>query len=309
MAKYRESDVAAGQGLFLTVHLNEQLLPGTFEYMLDQIIGTKIDTSVFDKKYKNDLRGASAIPPNVLLKLIIYGYSKGCKSSRQIWELSRNNIIAKALTGDMSIHWTSIADFISGNSEEFHEIFMEVLTYCNELGLIGGETFAIDGLRLPSNASLEMSGTKKELEKRLDVYQSMSKKHVSRHQRKDEAGEVDEVTKERFEERQHRLSLRIDKIQGFLKGMKEKQGKGGQEIRSNVTDNESAMIKSAKGLIQGYIGIAVTDEKNQIIISAEAVGTANEGEHLPALLDKTTKNLKDAGVAEREEKAILGDPN
>ena len=36
---------------------------------------------------------------------------------------------------------------------------------CNELGLIGGETFAEDGLRLPSNASIEKSGTKKELEK------------------------------------------------------------------------------------------------------------------------------------------------
>jgi transposase len=113
----------------------------------------KIDISIFDKNYKNDQTGASAVPPSVLLKLIIYGYRNGCKSSRKLWALSRQNIIAKALTGDMEIHWTTIADFISENSHDFKEVFTKVLGYCNELQLICGEDFAVDGLRLPSNAS------------------------------------------------------------------------------------------------------------------------------------------------------------
>ena len=118
MAKYRTTDVASGQGLFLTVNLQEQLLPDTFEYMLDKLIGGKIDLSIFELRYKNDLTGASAVPPSVLLKLVIYGYYTGNKSSRKISELNRNNIIAKALTGDMKIHWTTIADFISRGIEE-----------------------------------------------------------------------------------------------------------------------------------------------------------------------------------------------
>jgi hypothetical protein len=80
MAKYRTTDVAGGQGLFLSVNLREQLLPGSFEHMLNEIIGTRIDMGVFDKKYKNDLTGAGAVPPSVLLKLIIYGYYNGCIS-------------------------------------------------------------------------------------------------------------------------------------------------------------------------------------------------------------------------------------
>jgi transposase len=55
-----------------------------------------------------------------------------------------NNITAKALTGDMEPHWTTIADFISGNSERFKEVFTKVLAYCTGLDLIGGQTFAID---------------------------------------------------------------------------------------------------------------------------------------------------------------------
>jgi len=311
MAKYRTSDVEAGQGLFLTVNLQKQLLPDSFEYMLNEIIGTKIDLGIFDKKYKNDITGASAVPPSVLLKLIIYGYHNGCISSRKIYELNNNNIIAKALTGDMEIHWTTIADFISGNKEAVKETFAQVLMYCNELGLIGGENFAVDGLRLPSNASIDMSGTEEQLKKRLAVCQKMATKHIERHARKDAQGASDVQTKEQFERRQKQLNRRIEKIKDFLEKMKKKEGRDGKEIQSNVTDNESAMIHSSKGFIQGYIGIAVSDQKSQVITSAQAFGNANETEYLPEMLDLNCENLEKAGVNAEEGKKItvLADPN
>jgi transposase len=311
MARYKESDVSAGQGLFLTVNLKEQLLPGTFEHMLDNLLGTKIDISVFDKKYKNDITGASAISPCTLLKLIFYGYYQGRKSSRSIWDLSRHNIISKALTGDMEIHWTTIADFISSNSKDFKEIFVKVLMYANELGLIGGETFAEDGLRLPSNASMDMSGTKEELEKRVELYRKMAAKHLARHLKTDAQGELDGDAKKRFEARQELLARKIENLDNFLCNMEKKPGRHIEEVKSNVTDNESAMIHSSKGYLQGYIGIAVTDSKNQIIVAAEAVGTANEGEHFPGLLDETLDNLDKASVTQPEGKprAFMADAN
>jgi transposase len=311
LARFKTTDVSAGQGLFLVVNLKEQLLPGTFEHMLDTLLGTKIDISIFDKNYNNDHTGASAIPPCVLLKLIIYGYYRGHKSSRRIWELSRNNIIAKALTGDMEIHWTTIADFISTNSDGFKKVFTEVLAYCNELELIGGDEFAVDGLRLPSNASMDMSGTKEELTKRLASYRKMAEKHLSKHIKSDERGEIDASANERFEARQKELSRRIVRISDFLEGMVEKKGRHVDEVKSNVTDNESAMIHSSKGFLQGYIGIAVSDSKNQVIVCADAVGTANEGEHLPGLIDHTFENLGEASVKQTEDKppVFMADAN
>jgi len=302
MAKYRTTDAAAGQGLFLSVNLQEQLLPDSFEYMLNEIVGTKIDLSGFDNKYNNDLTGARAVPPSALLKLIFYGYYKGNISSRKIYELNNNNIIAKALTGDMRIHWTTIADFISGNKEAVEGTFAQVLMYCNELGLIGGENFAVDGLRLPSNASIEMSGTEKQLKKRLGAYRRMAAKHIERHARKDIEGTSDGGMEERFEKRQKKLNGRIEKISQFLEKMQRKEGRNFKEIQSNVTDNESAMIHSTKGYIQGYVGIAVSDQKSQIITSAQAFGSANETEHLPEMLDRNIKNLKEAGVKQEEGK-------
>src|SRR5215469_17997224 len=116
MPRYKHSDAQDGQGLFLVVDLKAQLPAGTFEHMLNEIIGTKIDASAFDQNYRNDHTGASAIPPEALLKLALYGYRNGHTSSRSLERLNQGNITAKALTGDMPIHFTTIAKFISGNS-------------------------------------------------------------------------------------------------------------------------------------------------------------------------------------------------
>jgi len=310
MARYKHTDIEDGQGVFLTINLKNQLLPGTFEYMLNDLMSNKIDVSIFDGNYKNDKTGAKAIPPMALLKLIIYGYSKGKNSSRGLWELAEDNIIAKALTGGLQPHWTTIADFISSNSEKFQEVFVKVLAYCVELGLVGGETFAVDGLRLPSNASIDMSGTKEELKKRMEVYRRMAEKHLAKHQKNDEGG-MDEERSRHYKERQKHLALQIEKVGKFLEEMEPKEGKQDKEIKSNVTDNESAMIHSSKGYIQGYIGLAVTDKENQIIVQAEAVGSASEGEHLPFMVDKTLENMERALAKNPEgmKPAFMADAN
>ena len=72
MARFKDYD--RSQGLFLTVNLDEQLIPGTFEWTLDYLID-KLDMSLFEKNYNNDETGAKAYPPNALLKIIIYSYS------------------------------------------------------------------------------------------------------------------------------------------------------------------------------------------------------------------------------------------
>jgi len=124
----------------------------------------------------------------------------------------------------------------------------------------------------------------------------MAEKHVAKHLRNDEQGEMEEEEKRHYYERQKRLGQKIEKIRNFLGTMKKKEGKQGHENKSNVTDNESAMIQDSSGYLQGYIGIAVADKKNQVIVHAEAVGSANEGEHMPGIVKKTLENIKEAGI-------------
>ena len=60
----------------------------------------------------------------------------------------------------------SITDFISRQQDEIVSIFRDVLLVCDEQGLIGKQMFGVDGVKLPSNASKEWSGTLAELEKK-----------------------------------------------------------------------------------------------------------------------------------------------
>jgi len=84
----------------MAVNLKEQLLPDTFEWTIDYLIN-KTDMSLFDEKYKNDERGAAAYPPRVLLKIILYCYSRGIITSRRIEKACRDSIIVKALAEDL----------------------------------------------------------------------------------------------------------------------------------------------------------------------------------------------------------------
>jgi transposase len=64
--------------------LREQIIPGTFEFALNFIIENEMDLSVFKNRYCNDATGAKAYDPAILLKVILYAYSRGIISSRSI---------------------------------------------------------------------------------------------------------------------------------------------------------------------------------------------------------------------------------
>jgi transposase len=89
------------------------------------------------------------------LKVILYCYSKGIITSRQIEKTCRENIIIKALAEDCEPDHGTIAVFISTNSEAVQGLFAQIVLQCAKLKLITGEMFAIDGCKLPSNASKE----------------------------------------------------------------------------------------------------------------------------------------------------------
>ena len=154
------------QGKFISVFFDKQILPGTFEYTLSNIVDNELDLSVFDDKYGNDQTGASAYDPRILLKIVLYAYSRGIVSSRKIEQACRENVIFMALSAGTRPHFTTIADFISSMDKEIIHQIRDVPLVCDDLGLIGKEMSAIDGCKMPSNASKEWSGTREDFEKK-----------------------------------------------------------------------------------------------------------------------------------------------
>lgn len=222
-----------------------------------------------------------------MLKIILFAYSKGVYSSRRIEQLCIENIVFKALSGNTCPDHSTISEFVSSMGEDIQNIFVDVLTVCNEMDLIGGEIFALDGHKVSSNASKEWSGKISDLDNKQNKFKKVTELLVKKHKETDSKEE-----KENYKERIIKYKAKINKITEFIKENKPKEGKRIKEKQSNITDNESARIKSSHGVIQGYTGEAMTDEKNQIIIYAEAFGDSHEQEYVDDMVIGTEKIMK-----------------
>jgi transposase len=214
MARYEEYDYS--QGKFIPIHFDKQIVPGRFEYTLHYLIDKEIDLSIFDSRYRNDETGAPAYDPAILLKIILYAYSRGITSSRKIAQCCRENIIFMALAADTKPHFTTMADFISTLDQEIIHLFLEVLLICDEMGLIGKEMFAVDGCKLPSNASKEWSGAKRDLGKKKKRMEKAIRQIVRRHREVD-AREADRGVIEGEEQYVETLWGKVKKIRVWLR--------------------------------------------------------------------------------------------
>lgn len=274
MAKFIPYDY--NQHALVVVNFQDQIQPGTFEYALHFLIEQKLDLSVFDPEYHNDNAGRPAYDPAILLKIILFAYSKGITSSRQIEWCCQSNIIFKALSCDTIPHFTTIASFVSSFPAQIESVFEQVLLVCHQQGLLGNELFAIDGCKLPSNAAKQWSGTFKELAAKRKKLKKLIRHHVQRHRELDarDAGEAEQ--RQRTRQTIETLSAAADRIGEFLRKSEPRMGraKKPKEVKGNITDNDSAKMTTSKGTIQGYNGIAAVDGKHQIVIAAHAMAKA-----------------------------------
>lgn len=288
------------QTAMIVVNFKDQLQPGTFEYAIHHLIETKLDLSVFYPKYQNDDGGRPAYDPAILLKIILFAYSKGITRSREIQWCCETNIIFKALSCDSVPHFTTIAAFVSSRSEEIERLFEQILLICHEQKLIGLELFAIDGCKMSSNAAKEWSGNFEELDKKRSKIKRLIQHHIKEHQALDQETNEHEYRIKRKEQAIETLNKAHDKIDRFLKTASPRmgQGKRPKEVKSNITDNQSAKMTTSKGTIQGYNGVATVDKKHQIIVDAQAFGEGQEHHTLQPVTEVIKDRFSRLGISD-----------
>ena len=280
MARYKKYNKE--QSLMVPVRLGDQLQPGTFEYTVSHLVDREIDLSGFAARYKNDLIGAPAYDPRILLKVVLFAYSRGILGSRRIAQACEENVVFMALGGDSRPHFTTIAHFITTMDDLIGAVFTDVLSICYTEGLIGGKMFAVDGCKISSNCSKEWSGTKAQLRKKAAKIQESIRKLLRRHRAEDEQdrGGGDGQQRESESKAIENLRAKAKRVREFLADNEDRLGAGGKPVKSNITDNESAKMPSAHGVIQGYNGIATVDAAHQIVVDAQAYGEGHEAKRL-----------------------------
>ena len=293
MAKFRRYDYS--QKVLIPVSLEEQLVPGSLEFAIHMLIETRMDMSVFEGNYKNDETGRSAYDPKILLKVVLLAYARGLISSRQIERACCENVTFMALSGNQRPDHSTIATFVSSMKDQILPLFCDILLVCEQENLLGGTFFALDGVKLPANASKECSGTIAELKKKKDKIQQKVKRLLKDQIDADKDDDDDFRTPPKVEQQIEKLNKQADRIEKWLKKNNAKISSNGRELKSNLTDNDSALMLTSGGTIQGYNGQALVDDKHQIIVHGQAFGSGQDAKHLDPMVDGAKANLEKIG--------------
>ncbi|MBK8575891.1 MAG: transposase [Elusimicrobia bacterium] len=297
MPRYKEANYAQGQ--FVSIQFEHQILPGSFEHALCYVIDHKINMSAFDALRKNDDVGAPAYDPRVMLKIVLAAYARGMISSRDIAFACEQNVVFMALSARSVPHFTTIAQFIREMGPVIKGLFVDVLLYCDELGLIGREMFAIDGCKISSNASKEWSGTKEDFEKKKAKFSKLVETLVAKHKEVDAGKQVLPAEVRAKEEKAIKsLEDKIATLDEWLKTQEDKISHTGLPKKSHLYDNESAKMVSSHGVVQGYNGVAAVDGECQVVVSAEAFGEGSEVKLLEPMVDSVEKTFAALGDTE-----------
>jgi len=298
------------QKVFIPLSLDEQLLEGSLEYAIHHLIEERVEERWFSHLYHNEQTGCRAYSPKLLLKVILFGYSRGLKSSRQLEAACKENVLFLALACQERPDHSTFSDFITRLEELMVVLYSEILLVCFDEGLLGGTEFSLDGLKLPSNASREWSGTLKDLRLKQEKLKERIKEKLREHRRADkedaaatlqQGGDQNEGSEQKQRSRKRtaasigRLRQKLERIGSFLEEAEPRQGASG-EIQSNVTDNESARMRTGHGTIQGYNAQALVDAKHQIILHAQASSDGQDYRQVAPVFEGARETIQLAGL-------------
>jgi hypothetical protein len=141
--------------------------------------------------------------------------------------------------------------------------------------------------------------------------QQLLEEHLQGDKEDDHGPGPDGPDETKREKQVKRLQKQAERIGKWLQGNEAKHGTTGNEISSNLTDNDSAKMKTAHGVIQGYNSQAMIDAKHQVIIHGEAFGNGQDYAHGPPMLEGARENLQSLGHGDEffVEKIFTADTN
>src|SRR3954469_8348845 len=156
MAKvFRSWDV--DQGWLLPPALHEFVPPGHMAHFVRDTVRGALDLSAILDTYTEE-RGYPPYHPGMMVALLLYGYSRGLYSSRQLARACEERVDVMAVTGLSRPDFRTIADFrkrhLAALSDLFIQVlFIQVLRLCRAAGLVQFGHVAVDGTKLKANAS------------------------------------------------------------------------------------------------------------------------------------------------------------
>lgn len=331
------------QAWLLPPSLHDFVPPGHLAHFVRDTVREALDLSAILEEY-GELRGYPPYHPGMLVALLLYGYSRGVYSSRQLARACEERVDFMALTGLNRPDFRTISDFRKRHLVALADLFGQVLRLCRAAGLVQLGHVAVDGTKLKANASRHKAmsyGRMKVAEPELSAQIAA---WLDRAEREDTAEDQahgadrrgDELPDWAADKRRRLAKIREAKAlleaeaaaadapdddgPGPSSGMRwagrplrAKDGGPPDRAQRNFTDGDSRILPSRDGFIQGYNGQIAVDATRQVIVAHRLVTTAADYHALMPLIDAAHSGLGakprevsgDAGFATEENLAAL----
>lgn len=276
--------------------MREWLPNDHFAWFVVDVMQT-MDLSKFLTKYRSDGVGATAFHPQILVGVILYGYSQGIRSSRQIERHCQEDVAYRIVAANQKPDHCTISRCIKDNSAELSDLFEQALKLCHKMGLVKFGLIALDGTKLKASAALDNNRTRTQLE---DEIATMLAEGRAVDQREDALygpnRRGDELPENCRDDggRKERLKRALEAVTQKEAALEQKQAADElpqKRISGNATDPDSRVMSTRSGFIQGYNAqVAVTE--GQIIVAADVTQEATDKLQLQPMVQQTRANLK-----------------
>jgi transposase len=203
--------------------------------------------------------GNSEYHPHAMLKLLVYGYSYGIRSSRKLERACYHNLSFIWLTSGLKPDHKTIAEFRRKNRSALAKVLKQCARICIQLNLIEGNTLFLDGSKIRANASIGNTWTKKRAQKAL--------KHIDKN--------IQDILN------------KCDMIDETEPGLKELQ----EEESLNTTDPESIRIKKGRNFHAGFNFQSVVDGKEGLILSVDVLRETNDLNQFAFQIEQANQTL------------------
>lgn len=230
--------------------------------------------------------GNAEYDPRSMLKLLVYGYSYGVKSSRKLERECYHNIAFIWLMGGLKPDHKTIAEFRRRNKKALKKVLRHCAQVCIKLKLIAGNILFVDGTKIRANAGRNRTHDRTYYEKLLANLDKRIEQLLADCETADQSEEGTSSYVAMDKELAKNQNLK-ERIKEALKSFASNERK-----HVNQTDPDCTMMHSVQGSHSGYNIQSVVDDEHGLIVHVEAVSDANDARQFARQIDQANELLE-----------------
>lgn len=292
---------------------NQMMLIG---YSIDEFIGkdniarvieayfNKLDLEKMGfKVYSGEAAGQRPYDRKELLKLHIYGYMNGIRSSRKLETETHRNIEVKWLLEMLEPDHGTIANFIKDNKKAIKSVLKDFSMLLKEWGLIDGKKAVPDGTKMRAQNSKKEHLSIKKIDETVKYIENKIEEYIKEMEKTEEAAATvnETIIRDEIDRIEDKIKEYRQRADGYKETKKEMEERGISQI--TLTDPDSRMMKNNGRMEVCYNMQTVVDSKNKLIIGCDVVNDVNDQGQLGNMVNKSEEIL---GVKPEEVLADTG---